>query len=401
MTPRLLVLLSVASGLAVGNVYFPQAITPSIADDLHVGPATAASVVTAVQVGYSLGLFLLVPLGDRIPARRLIATLLGLTAVGLLAAAVAPGTTFLVLIGVQIGTTTVVAPIIGSMTAGLVSPARRGAASGVLLSGATGGMLLSRLAGGALAEAWGWRAPYVAAGIVTTVVAVAVGRALPEAPPPSTERFPALLAAPLHLLRSESELRRSCVYQATVFAGFSAVWTTVGLLLTGPAYQLDERATGALACVNVATIFVTPVAGRLADRHGPGRVNLICLLGVIAAAGMLCPAVVGRGTTALGPAALIAGTLLLDISMQSGMVANLVRIYALRPDARARLNTAYMTCAYLGGAGGSAWGLRVYGWFGWLGVCGLLAALASVALAWQLVRPARPVIGSTVPGAAH
>ncbi|MFG1928058.1 MFS transporter [Cryptosporangium sp. NPDC048952] len=375
----MLILLSVTSGIAVGNVYFPQAIIPSIATGLDIGPEAAASIVTAVQVGYSVGLFLLVPLGDRIPYRRLILTLLGLTAAGLLAAGVAPGPDFLLLVGVQIGATTVVAPIIGSMAAGLVPSDRRGAVGGVLLSGATGGMLLSRLEGGALAEVWGWRAPYLVAGIATLVVAFAVGRALPKAPAPTTERFLAVLAAPVRLLWSESDLRRSCLYQATVFAGFSAVWATVGLLLAGPAYRLDERAVGVLALVNIATMFVTPVAGRLADRHGPDRVNLVCLLGVVLAAGVLYPAAAGL-ETAGGPATLIAGTLLLDVSMQSGMVANQVRIYALRPDARARLNTAYMTCAYLGGAGGSALGLRAYGQFGWHGVCGLVALLAGIAL---------------------
>ena len=61
---------------------------------------------------------------------------------------------------------------------------------------------------------------------------------------------------------------------------------------------------------------------------------------------------------ALGLAALVLGTLLLDVAMQSGMVANQVRIYALRPEARSRLNTAYMTCAYLGGSMGSWLGAR-------------------------------------------
>jgi hypothetical protein len=93
----------------------------------------------------------------------------------------------------------------------------------------------------------------------------------------------------------------------------------------------------------------------------------------------------------VGLGALIAGTLLLDVAMQCGMVANQARIFALRPDARIRLNTAYMTCAYLGGSAGSAFGVRAYGAVGWPGVCGLVAVLALLALFRHLLAHGRRV----------
>lgn len=92
-----------------------------------------------------------------------------------------------------------------------------------------------------------------------------------------------------------------------------------------------------------------------------------------------------RGGGTVGLAALTLGTLLLDTAMQSGMVANQVRVYAVRGDARSRLNTAYMTCAYLGGSAGSWLGVRVWGRAGWWGVCGLVAVLAALALARHLL----------------
>ena len=56
----------------------------------------------------------------------------------------------------------------------------------------------------------------------------------------------------------------------------------------------------------------------------------------------------------------------------------------------ARLNTAYMTCAYLGGSAGSWLGARAYGQAGWWGVCVLVALLATLALARHLSGPATP-----------
>ncbi|WP_432589269.1 MFS transporter [Streptomyces sp. HD1123-B1] len=387
MTRRLLLLLSLTCAMAVGNIYFPQAITPLLATGLGVSPDATALVVTATQIGYTAGIVLLVPLGDRIPHRRFLVTLLVLTGLALLAAGCAPALTPLVAAGAAVGLTTVAAQVVGPLAVGLVAPDRQGAVIGALLSGSTGGMLLARTFSGTLGEWLGWRAPYLVAAALTLLLSAVLALTVPAAPPAAPRQsYPALLAEPLRLLRTEPELRRSCLYQATVFAGFSAVWTCLAFLLSGPAYGLGARAVGALALVGAATMLCTPFAGRLVDRHGPDPVNLICLLGVLVAAAVL--AVGARGGTT-GLAALTLGTLLLDVAMQSGMVANQARVYALRPDARNRLNTAYMTCAYLGGSAGSWLGVRAWGRTGWAGVCVLVALLATVALIRHLLAPRR------------
>ncbi|MFF7753982.1 MFS transporter [Streptomyces sp. NPDC007971] len=396
---RLIPLLALACGVAVGNVYFPQAIAPLAAASLGVSPGAAADVVTATQFGYSAGIFLLVPLGDRLPPRPLLVTLLTLTGLGLCAAAGAPGVPALLAASVLVGATTVIAPLAGPLAAGLVAEERRGVVGGTLLSGSIAGMLLSRTAGGALGDRLGWRAPYLLAALLTLAIALLLSRTLPRSAPPSRHSYPRLLAAPLHLLRTEPALRRSCLYQATVFAGFSAAWTGVALLLTGPVYGLGAGAVGLMALVNAGTMLVTRCAGRQVDRRGPDPVNLVCFALVAVAAGVLALGSLG-GTSGL--VALVAGTLLLDVGMQSGMVANQVRIYALGTDARSRLTTAYMTCAYLGGSLGSWLGTRAYGRFGWAGVCALVALLTAVGLLRHLAarRQARagiPPSGAAVP----
>ena len=370
MRSSAVLLLAAACGVAVGNVYFPQAVSPAIAAGMHVSGASAATVVAATQVGYTVGLFLLVPLGDRAPHRRLLMTLLAATGTLLLAAGMMPALRPLVAVSLLIGAATVAAPIIGPMAAGLVAPERRGVTSGLLLSGGTGGMLLSRTFSGYLAEWFGWTAPYLLFGVLTLALVPLVGRVVPGNEPGTRQPYPALLLEPLRLLRREPLLRRSAGYQTAVFAGFSATWTCVALLLTGPAYGYDARAVGLLALVNAATALVTPLAGRLVDRRGSDLVTLVCAAAVVVAAALL---VLGGGGR-LGW--LIAGTLLLDVAMQSGMVANQVRFYALGRGRLSRLSTAYMTCAYLGGAAGSWLGVRCFTAYGWTGVCGLVALLA-------------------------
>ena len=380
--PRWVILvLSLACGVGVSTIYFPQAISSLVAADLGVSAGSAALVVTAAQFGYAAGIFLLVPLGDRLPHRPLIVILLVLTAAGLLAASAAPSLPLLVAASAVTGVTTVVPQIIIPMTAGLVPAERRGAVTGTLLSGLIGGILLARTFSGTLGERLGWRAPYIVAAAVVLTLAAILSRVIPNTTPSTQHGYPSLIAAPLRLLRTEPDLRRSCLYQATVFAGFSAAWTTLTLLVTGPTYGMGAQAVGVLGLVGAASMFSTPLAGRLADRRGPDTVSLLAMLGTIASAAVLVPAYRG-GTTGL--LALAAGMLLLDVAVQSGQVANQARIFALRPEARARINTAYMTCAFLGGSAGSWLGVRTYDRFGWRGVTGLVAVLAVVALGRHL-----------------
>ncbi|MEU0068675.1 MFS transporter [Streptomyces sp. NPDC006332] len=389
MNRRTALLLAVTCAVAVGNIYFPQAIIPLVAAGLHTSPNAASLAVTATQIGYTAGMFLLVPLGDRLPPRSFLVALLALTGLGLLAAGCAPALPLLIAASALTGLTTVAAQVVGPLAVALVAADRRGAVIGTLLSGSIGGMLLARAFSGSLGEWLGWRAPYLAAAALTLLLASILARTVPIVTPRSRQPYPALLAESLRLLRTEPDLRRSCFYQATVFAGFSAVWTCLALVLTGPLYGMGAQAVGLLALVGGATMLCTPLAGRLVDRHGPDPVNLICMLTVLVSAAVLAA---GAWGGVPGLTALVVGTLLLDLAMQSGMVANQARVYALRPDARSRLNTAYMTCAYLGGSAGSWLAVRAYGQVGWWGVCALVALLTALALACHVVelRSRRP-----------
>ncbi|MEV7028399.1 MFS transporter, partial [Kitasatospora sp. NPDC093558] len=359
-----ILLLAFTCGVAVANVYFPQAISPLIARGLLISPGSAALVVIATQLGYAAGIFLLVPLGDRVPHRRLIVTLLTLTSAGLVAAGIAPSQLVLVGASAFIGITTVVAQIVIPMAAGLTPPEKRGAVTGTLLSGLIGGILLARTFGGTLGEWLGWQAPYLVAAAVVLLLALVLAVKVPVTVPTSQQRYPSLLAEPLKLLRAEPDLRRSAFYQATVFAGFSAAWTSIALYITGPSYNMGAPVVGLVALVGAGSMFSTPIAGRRTDRKGPDPVNTVCMLGAVLAAVILLGGLV-RGP--VGLVALTAGMLLLDVAMQSSQVANQARIFALRPEARARLNTAYMTCSFLGGSLGSWLGVRAYNRLGWGG----------------------------------
>jgi len=388
-----LLLLALTCGVAVANIYFPQAITPLIASGLHTTPEAATMVATVTQLGYAAGIFLLVPLGDRLSHRRLIVTLLLLTGIGLSAAALAGSLPVLIAASAGVGITTVVPQILLPMAAGLAGPRQRGAVTGTLLSGLLAGVLLSRAFGGTLGAWAGWRAPYGIAAVLAVLLAVAMTRAVPATTPATQQGYRTLLATSLRLIRTQPALRRSCLNQASMFAGFTAAWTTLPLLITGPGPHPSTTAVGLVALVGTGSVLVTPFAGRYTDLHGPDPLNRCCFTLAIMASVILAAA---AAHTARLPV-LVAGMLLLDAAVQSGQVANQARIFALAPEYRSRLNTAYMTCAFLGGSAGSWLGVRVFQQFHWQGVCALVAALAATPMLWNrpgAVRSARQGGGS-------
>jgi len=64
-------LMSVATGVAVASNYYAQPLLHTIADAFGVPFGQAGMVVTAAQLSYAAGLILLVPLGDLFERRRL------------------------------------------------------------------------------------------------------------------------------------------------------------------------------------------------------------------------------------------------------------------------------------------------------------------------------------------
>ncbi|MGH3857508.1 MAG: MFS transporter, partial [Pseudonocardiaceae bacterium] len=169
----------------MANIYFPQAISPLVASGLRVPQDRAALAVTAAQLGYAAGVFLLVPLGDRRRHRPLIVTLLTLTGLGLAAASAAPTLPILVGASVVIGLTTVAPQIIIPMAAGSVADNRRGAVIGTLIGALIGGILLARAFGGTVGAWLGWRAPYVVAAAATLLLAAVLAATMPATSPPS------------------------------------------------------------------------------------------------------------------------------------------------------------------------------------------------------------------------
>src|SRR5690242_7366258 len=115
----LIALLAIAAGATVANLYYAQPLLDQIARELHVGVRAVSAVVTASQIGYALGLLLVVPLGDSHERRRLIVWSTWAVAAMCLVVALAKGITLLIAASLFMGIATVVPQLVIPYAVGL------------------------------------------------------------------------------------------------------------------------------------------------------------------------------------------------------------------------------------------------------------------------------------------
>jgi predicted MFS family arabinose efflux permease len=130
----LILAMAVACGIAVANIYYNQPMLGIIKRDFS-GSAWAGLIPTATQIGYGLGLFLLVPLGDIMDRRRLIVGQFILLGAASFAASFAPTAFALILASLVVGVCATVAQQIIPFAASLATPDKRGGTIGTVMAG--------------------------------------------------------------------------------------------------------------------------------------------------------------------------------------------------------------------------------------------------------------------------
>jgi len=378
-----ILVLAAACGMAVANIYYAQPLLGRISSTFGVSEGRTELVITLTQLGYALGLFLLVPLGDLLENRALASRTLLVTAAALLAAGLAPNFGVFLAVSVVVGISSMVAQILVPYAAHLASPRDRGKVVGNVMAGLLLGILLARTVASLVAAAWGWRTIYLASAVLMVVLSVLLTRMLPRRVPELGGSYPQLMRSTLRLVREEPALRRRAACQALMFGAFSCFWSSVAFELI-QRHHLGQVGIGIFALVGAAGATAAPLAGRLGDR-GHGHVGS----GVALALGVAAMILAGLGAGNLIVLAL-AGVLL-DLAVQSHQVFGQREIYELRADARARVNTVYMTSIFLGGAAATAISGAIYDSAGWGGVTMLGAGLALAALGiWAVSALRRP-----------
>jgi predicted MFS family arabinose efflux permease len=369
---RLLLILSLACGVGVSNLYYNQPLLLEMAHTLHVLPAKISQVAVAAQLGYAAGIFLFVPLGDVLERRGLMVRLFAGVTAAMLASALSPSFLILLLASVLTGLTAAVTHVIVPIAPELAREENRGRAIGTVMTGLLLGILLARTFAGLLGEWLGWRSVYFAGAALNLMFVPLLLRFLPRLPPHRPVTYGHALRSLWTLVAGEALLREAAVIGGLVFAAFSAFWTTLVFLLGSPHYRMGPAVAGAFGVLGATGALVAPLAGRLSDRHGERRVVGYALLVEVAAFLTLWL----LGYHLLG---LVVGVILLDGGAQANQIANQTRIFGIDAHARGRINTVYMMIFFAFGSAGSAAGAVAWQKAGWPGVCLLSIALIGLA----------------------
>lgn len=373
LTRRFLLLLAFACGMAVSNLYYSQPLLEQVRTSFHVSAAAAGLVSTATQLGYTLGLLFLVPLGDALRRRQLIVTLMVVEAAFLAGAALSPTLPWLQLFSLGIGIATVSAQVIVPLVAELSPPGQRGQNVGTVMSGLLLGILLARVVAGGIGGTWGWRIMFWVASGISLFLAFVLSKSIPNIPASASLRFNELMRSLWTLVREEPRLRESALVGALIFGSFMAFWTSLSFHLEGPPFSYSTQVVGLFGLVGAAGALAAPWAGKFADARGSRAV--IGFSTTLTVFSFLLFWIFGHHVIGL-----IIGVLLMDAGVQATHISNQARTLALRPEARSRLNTVYMVAYFTGGSLGSFLSTLAWNRYGWSGVSFTGLAFATAAL---------------------
>lgn len=378
LSPALIVLMSVATGLAVASNYYAQPLLDAIARNFSLSASMAGFIVTAAQLGYAAGLLFLVPLGDMFERRRLIVSMTLLAAGGMLITATSQSLAMMLLGTALTGLFSVVAQILVPLAATLASPDKRGKVVGTIMSGLLLGILLARTVAGLLANLGGWRTVFWVASVLMILMAAALWRGLPQMKSESHLNYPQLLGSVFSLFIHDKLLRTRALLGCLTFANFSILWTSMAFLLAAPPFNYSEGTIGLFGLAGAAGALGARPAGGFADR---GKSHLTTTFGLLLL--LLSWFSIWLGHTSV--MALIVGILVLDLTVQGVHITNQTVIYRVRPDARNRLTAGYMTSYFIGGAAGSLISASAWQHAGWTGVClaGSAIALVNLLVWWR------------------
>lgn len=370
----LVAVLSVATGALVANLYYAQPLVATIGPEIGVTPDLAGSVVSVTQIGYGMGLFLLVSLADLVESRKLVLTTLAVTVLGLLGMATATFAAPFFLAAFVIGLCSTGAQVLIPLVAHLAPPEQRGRVVGNVMAGLLTGIMLARPAALFVAASFGWRAVFWSSAVLMVVIGFGLARMMPRYQPRGGIHYGRILMSMAGLMRDTPFLRWRAAYQALLFGAFNMFWTAVPLLLADR-FGLDEHGIGLFALAGAGGALAAPMAGRLADRG----LTRVATAGAMMTVGAAYLATGWAASLALLPV-LVVLAIAIDAAVQTNQVVSQRIIFSVPAEIRGRVNALYMTITFGGGALGSLLGTMTYHGGGWTLTAAAGCVIGAVAL---------------------
>lgn len=360
MTKFLAILFAICSGLAIGNLYWAQPLLVQIMNTFGLPAANGGLLVTATQIGYAIGILFIVPLGDFVERKRLIAIVMVLSIIALISCAIAPSFTILALSLFSMGIVTISGQVILPLAGDLSREEERGHIVGIVSSGITTGILFSRFASGIIAGLWGWRSVYVIAAVLNLAMVLIIIFVLPKIPRKNKlESYKKLLSSVFTTFKRHKTLPRILLHSGLIFGlVFNIFWTSLTFLLSGKPFNYDTFQIGLVSLAGLTAAVFGLGIGKLQDKGlSVPALGIFIILSLIS---MLCGFAFYESIIAI-----IIIAAVISVAVQGISVLSQARLFNLSNEERSRLNTVFVVNNFIFGAVGSALASLLWSLGGW------------------------------------
>ena len=363
MTKFLAILFAICSGLAIGNLYWAQPLLVQIMDGFGLPAANGGLLVTATQIGYAMGILFILPLGDFVRRKRMIALVMVLSVLALVSCAISPSFIILSLSLFSMGIVTISGQIILPLAGDLSREDERGHIVGIVSSGIT------------TAGFWGWRSVYVIAAALNLVMVLVMIYVLPEIPAKNKfKSYGKLLASVFTTFKNHRSLPNILLHSGLIFGLiFNIFWTSLTFLLSADPFNYNTFQIGLVSLAGLAAAVFGVGIGKLQDKGlsipALGAFIVVCLVS------MVCGFAFSDSIVAIVIVAAV-----LSVAVQGVSVLTQTRLFNLSQGERSRLNTVFVVNNFIFGAVGSALASLLWSLGGWSYVMMAASAVSVAAL---------------------
>ncbi|MEW4447927.1 MFS transporter [Qipengyuania sp. JC766] len=371
--------LALSCAVVTANAYYIHPIIGEVADHFGVGHSEIGIVPALNQIALAIGIFFLLPLGDRFSNRSLTILFVAGQTACLALMTLAEGFLLFTLGSTLLGFVTIAPYLLPAYASKRVPPERLGHVTALLTAGVIFGILVARVGAGVVTEYFGWRTVYWIATGAMAVTMLLLPRLMEGRASERTEATPylALLSSLFALLKSHRAIVLSGVIQAFNFGAFIALWLGLALHLTSAEMGYGVDTVGYLAAIAAVSVISTPRLGQWADKVGPYRARAVFAVIQMAGLALFWP----LGYSLWG---LVVPLVLANLVGPGIDVAGRMTFLSLAPDLRTRLTTIYIVLMFTGGGLGSLLGTFSYDHFGWPGTCVLLLVMSGALTALSI-----------------
>lgn len=374
--PRnILLMMAIIAGLTVANCYYNQPLLELIRHDIGITEQSANLITMITQIGYALGLFFLIPLGDMFSRKRLILVNMSIAAVMAIVMAVAQNVWMLWGASLLIGACSVIPqffiPIAGQFSA----TKNKSRNMGFVLSGLLTGILTSRVISGYIGEWLGWREMFIIAAFVMLICMGMMLLMMPEMKRNYEGTYRGLMNTMAEIIILHPSVRIYSIRAAFGFGSMMAIWSCLAFHLAQPPFRAGSDMVGMLGLCGIMGAVAASGIGKQVPKFGIRKFSLFGASMQIMAWGI---ALLFGDTYA----ELIAAIILVDIGLQCQQLSNQSGCLQEIPHASNRTNTIFMTTYFIGGSLGTFCAGYLWNRANWLGVCivGITFAFISLAI---------------------